>query len=91
VPEPAVGKSQPVMLRREPQQHLGNRQADQLGVGQLLAPARALAVGWCQLVIAEHVQCGQEGIQVCSHERSWMPSSHMLITPTHRPREELII
>jgi len=32
------------------------------------------------------VQCGQEGIQVCCHERSWMPSSYVRINQTRRRR-----
>src|SRR5690348_505306 len=26
------------------------------------------------MIVDQHVQCRQEGFQVCSHERPWMPS-----------------
>jgi hypothetical protein len=33
------------------------------------------------MVVEQHVQCRQEGIQVVGHTRSWMPSSHVPINP----------
>ena len=30
------------------------------------------------MVVDQHVQCCQEGVEVCSHERPSMPSSHFM-------------
>jgi len=84
VPEPGVAHPQPVMLRPGAQQHLRHRQAHQLGSGQLLRLAAAQPASWDHVVADLHVQCGQEGIQVWRHNRSWMPSSLVLINPARR-------
>ena len=36
------------------------------------------------MIVDQHLQCRREGFQVCSHERPWMPSSHVQINPTRR-------
>jgi hypothetical protein len=36
------------------------------------------------MVVDQHVQCGQEGVEVCSHERLSMPSPLVMINPTRR-------
>jgi len=36
------------------------------------------------MIVDQHVQCRQEGFKVCSHERPWMPFSHVLINPARR-------
>ena len=84
VPQPGVAHPQPVMLRPGAQQHLRHRQAHQLGVGQLLRLAGPAPARWDHMIVDLHIQCGQEGVQVCCHERSWMPSSHVVINPTRR-------
>ncbi len=93
VPEPGVAQPQPVMLRPGAQQHLRHGQAHQFRVGQLLRPARPAPTGGDHVVVDQHVQCRQEGFQVCSHERPWMPSSLIQVNPRHhigRNQESLI-
>jgi hypothetical protein len=55
----------------------GDRQADQLGIGQPGPAAPALA---CRnhMIVDLHMECGQEGVQVVRHSRSWTPSCHVL-------------
>jgi hypothetical protein len=72
------------MLRLRAQQHLRHRQAHQLGIGQPFRLPATAPASWDHVVVDLHVQCGQEGVQVCCHERTWMPSSHVQINPTHR-------
>lgn len=92
MPQPAVGEPDPAMLAVESQQYLRHRQAGQFRICQPgpLAPAPA---GRGHMIVDLHVQCGQEGVQVCCHERSWMPSSHFMIKPTRRtgPNQESLI
>jgi hypothetical protein len=81
------------MLGPGPEKHLRHRQADQLGVGQpfrLTCPGRP---GNDHVVVDLHVQCDQEGIQVWSHNRSWMPSSHVHVNPVRHigPDQESLI
>ena len=84
VPEPGVAHPQPVMLRPRPEQHLGHRQAHQLGIGQPFRLARPAPAGRDHVVVDLHIQCGQEGVQVWRHNRSWMPSSLVLINAARR-------
>jgi hypothetical protein len=84
VAEPPAAHPQPVMLRPRAQQHLGDRQAHKLGVGQLPGTARPPLARFDDVIVDRHVQCRQEGIEVCSHERPLMPSSHFMINPTRR-------
>ena len=84
VPEPGVAQPQPVVLQPRAQQHLRHRQAHQLGIGQLLRPARATPARGDHMVVDQHIQCRQEGVEVCSHERPSMPSSLVLINPPRR-------
>ena len=57
---------------------------DQFGVGQLLRMTRAALAGFDDVVVDQHIQCRQEGVEVCSHERPLMPSSHFMINSPHR-------
>jgi hypothetical protein len=36
------------------------------------------------VVVDQHIQCRQEGVEVCSHERPSMPSSHIQVNPARR-------
>ncbi len=72
--QPAVAQPQPVMLAAGAQQHLGHRQAHQLGVGQSFRLARAVLAGTDHVIVDLHGHCDQEGIQVWRHNRPWMPS-----------------
>jgi hypothetical protein len=81
------------MLRPRAQQHLRHRQAHQFGIGQFLRLARPAPAGWDHVIVDLHIQCGQEGIQVWSHNRSWMPSSLFKIKPTRGvgPNQESLV
>jgi hypothetical protein len=68
VPQPAAGKAQPAPLGAEPEQDLGDGQADQFGVTELGWPAWPGA-GAEQLVDGD-VQCDDEGVEVGVHEAS---------------------
>jgi len=55
------------------QQHLGDRQADQLGVGHNRRTARAAAVcptGGDDPVNQFHIECDEKGVQVGDHQGS---------------------
>jgi hypothetical protein len=84
VPQPGVAQPQPVMLRPGAQQHLRHRQAHQLRIRELLRPARATLARRDHMIVDQHIQCRQEGVEVCSHERPSMPSSLSQINPTRR-------
>ena len=71
----AVAETQPACLRGAIQHHLRYGQADQLRVGEPLGPSWPTTFGRQNLVIDEHVQCGQEGVEVSSHERPSTPSN----------------
>jgi hypothetical protein len=47
-------------------QHLGHRQGDQLAVGEQRCPATTSASLY-HVIVDQHVQCAQEGVQVSSH------------------------
>ena len=81
------------MLRPGTEQHLRHGQAHQLGVGEFLRPARPALGRGNHMIIDQHIQCRQEGFQVCSHERPWMPSSLVLINPPRRagPDKESLV
>jgi hypothetical protein len=79
VPEPGV-----VVLRPGTGQRLGHGQACQFRVGQLFRPARPPLGRGDHVIVDQHIRCRQEGFQVCSHERSWMPSSLFMIKATRR-------
>lgn len=64
--QPCVREAQPVRLAGEPEQHLCDRQADQLGVGQQRWPTQPPAVG--QQVVDGDVQCGDEVVKTGVHE-----------------------
>jgi hypothetical protein len=71
VPHPGGGGPQPVAFVVVAQQHLGDGQADQLGVGDLRGTAWAApadAKGGDDPVGEFHVPCDQEGVQVGDHE-----------------------
>ena len=83
--DPEQGRQpQPVVLRPGAQQHLRHRQAHQFGVGQLLRMATPTLARGDHMVVDQHVQCRQEGVEVCSHERPSMPSSLSMINTTRR-------
>ena len=69
--KPAVAQPQPAVLAVAAQQHLGDRQADQLAVGQprLAAGTPASWVGAQQLVDGD-VQCDDEVVETGAHGAS---------------------
>jgi len=48
------------------QHHLGDDQDDQLAVAHQWLSA-ATGTRWYHMIVAQHVQCGQEGVQVFAH------------------------
>ena len=100
MPQPLAGKAQPAPLGTKPKQHLGDGQANQLGVAQLGTPAWP-ATGTQQLVDGD-VACDDEGVEVGAHEASQEVDEAVatstlgalvsLVTPQHpRPNSEAII
>jgi hypothetical protein len=53
-----------VVLGAGTQQDLGHRQTHQLRVGEPFAATRPSLFGRDDVVVEEHVQCGQEGVEV---------------------------
>ncbi len=70
---------QPVMLAAGTQQYLSYCQADQLGVGQLLWPARAALGRGNHMIVDRHIQCRQEGVElaVALHITGHTAKTHM--------------
>jgi len=100
VAQPAGGEPQPTPLGAEPEQDLGDRQADQFSVAELGRPARPTARA-DQLVDGD-VQCDDEGVEVGAHEASQevddasatptLGALVCVVTPRHpRPSSEAII
>jgi hypothetical protein len=89
VPQPEACEPDPTMLAIDTQQYLRDRQTHQLGVGQPWPVAPALA-GRNHVIVDLHIECGQEGVQVVRHSRSWTPSCHVL-ADRHAAFKESII
>jgi hypothetical protein len=71
MPQPAVAEPQPAVLAVTAEQGLGDRQADQFGVGQPWLAARTPAAGvGTQQVIDDAVQCGDEVVEGGAHGAS---------------------
>jgi transposase InsO family protein len=85
-----AGIADPVPLAGEVQQYLRDRQAQQFGVGEPgRAPDSALTG---DLIVNEHIQCGQEGVEIVVHNgdrRHPPPSSPGSDTP--RPTSDSLI
>lgn len=65
VAQPGTGEADPVPGRGEAEQDLGDRQAKQFGVREFRgSPDPATRR---HMVVDEHVQCRQKGVQVCLH------------------------
>jgi hypothetical protein len=65
------------VLGVDPEQHLRGGQGQQLGVAES-GPSSPAPAGRDYMIVDLHIQCGQEGVQVVRHSRSWPPSSHAL-------------
>jgi hypothetical protein len=76
VPQPELREPDPAVLAIDPEQYLRDRQTDQLGVAQPW-PAAPAQAWWNHMIVDLHIECGQEGVQVVPHSRSWMPSTHV--------------
>ncbi len=68
--EPAHREAQEVPLARDVEQDLRDRQADQLGVGDLWASPRTRPAR--QDFISQHVKCDQEGVEIGGHAATSM-------------------
>ncbi|GAA1580495.1 hypothetical protein GCM10009678_73960 [Actinomadura kijaniata] len=69
MPDPGRGQAQPAALGIAAQQHLGDRDTDQLGISQHRRPAppgQWLPQGQ-DVVVQVDVECGHKGVQVCFH------------------------
>ena len=71
MPQPAIADPQPAVLVMAAQQHLGDGQADQLGVRQPRLAAR-MPTPWVgtQQVVDGDVQCDDEVVETGVHEAS---------------------
>ena len=68
MPEPVARQRQELAVVGEPQEHLGDRQRDQLGIADPGRSARALPCG--QEVVHQHINCREKGVEVGAHEAS---------------------
>jgi hypothetical protein len=64
--------------------HLRHGQAHQLGVGEPLGPPGPSPLRFDDMVVDDHIQFGEEGIEVRRHKRPSMPSSHTNHKQTRR-------
>ncbi|GAA1533284.1 hypothetical protein GCM10009678_14540 [Actinomadura kijaniata] len=67
MPDPHRRDPQPMALGVTAQQHLSDRDADQLGIGQPRRPAPSAPPRWQDVVVQMNVECGHKGVQVCFH------------------------
>lgn len=67
MPEPLLGEPQEAPLVRAVEQHLRDRQADQLAIGDPRRPAKAPSGR--QEIIDQHVKAGQQSVEVGGHSR----------------------
>lgn len=77
--QPAVGKAQPAVLRVAAEHDLGDRQADQLGVGEARWSTRATTNEGRQEVVDFHVECHDEGVE-CSFHKLVFGTLTLLVT-----------
>jgi hypothetical protein len=64
------------------QQPLGDAHVD--AAGGAAAVAFEVELAFEGVIFDQHIQCRQEGVEVCSHERPSMPFSLVLINPPRR-------
>ena len=83
VPKPAVTHSQPMVFASCAEQHLRHGQAHELGVGEPFRPPGPWPRRLDDMVVDDHIQFGEEGIEV-RHKRPSMPSSHTSHKQTRR-------
>jgi hypothetical protein len=65
MPEPALGQAQEAPLVRAVEQHLRDRQTNQLAIGDPRRPAKPPSGR--QEIINEHVNVRQQGVEVGGH------------------------
>jgi hypothetical protein len=68
--EPITGQRQELAVVGQPQQHLGDRDRDELGIADPRWRPRPTAGG--QEVIHQHINCREKGVEVGAHEASWV-------------------
>ena len=81
--QPGVGKVQPTVLRVPAEQDLGDRQANQLGVGEARWSTRAMTNEGRQEVVDFDVECHDEGVECCLHKLVFGPLA-LLVTACFR-------
>jgi hypothetical protein len=68
VPEPIARQRQELAVVGQPEEDLGNRERDELGVADPRRSTRSLALG--QEVVHQHVNCREKGVEVGAHVAS---------------------
>lgn len=83
VPQPGMREANLVPVRGKPEQDLSDRQAQQFGVRQFRRPPNPATRR--HMVVDEHIQCRQKGVQICLHTlaNDGRPS------PWSRPAQEI--
>ena len=68
MPEPIARQREELPVVGQPEEDLGNRQRDELGVADPRRSTRSLALG--QEVVHQHINCREKGVEVGAHEAS---------------------
>jgi hypothetical protein len=91
MPEPVAREREELAIVGQPEQHLADRQRDQLGVGEPGRMSRTRPGG--QEVIDLHVKCSRKGVEGGVHAASKVdvaettpPFDALLMSPRRRPR-----
>src|SRR5512147_1878831 len=66
------------------EQYLRHGQAHELGVGEPFGPPGPSSLRFDDMVVDDHIQFGEKGIEVRRHKRPSMPSSHTSDKQTRR-------
>jgi hypothetical protein len=81
MPEPVARERQELAIVRQPQEHLADRERDQLGVAQLRRAARTSPT--FEEIIDLDIKCDSEGVEGGEHEASLVDVA--ITTPTSAP------
>ena len=91
MPEPVARQREELPIVGQPEQHLADRQGDQLGVGDPRRMSRARPGR--KEVVDLHVKCSRKGVEVGVHAASMVdvaettpPFDALVMSPRRRPR-----